>query len=70
MYYVEQSTFESETVVAHANTYSSNKTSERVLFRKAFIPPIWSLHPQQLTTMFTALTMQYPMCDAEQLTLW
>ena len=60
MYYDEQSTFESATVVAHTPTPTP----------KAFNTPIWSLCLQQLTTMFTAPIMQFPMYYDEQSTLW
>jgi hypothetical protein len=70
MYYDEQSTFESETVVAHAKAYSSNNTPKESSFRKAFNPPIWSPRKQQLTTMFTAARMWIPMYYEEQWTLW
>ena len=62
MYYDEQSTFESETVVVHTNAYRSNNTSEK---RKAFITPIWSREQQQLTIMLTAGRMWIYMYYAE-----
>ena len=71
MYYDEQSTFESETVVEHVNAYSSHiKTPIASYFSEACIPPIWHRQQQELTIMFTARRMWIYMYYAEQSTLW
>ena len=58
MYYDEQSTFESETVVVHANDDRNNNSSDiESYFSEACIPPIWRREQQQLTIMFTARRM-------------
>ena len=57
MYYDEQSTFESETVVVHATLQQQQHSDIESYFSEACIPPIWRREQQQLTIMFTAPTM-------------